>query len=247
MPAITRDSDLDNLQAWLQRVNRLRPQWAFSITVALIATIVTLFAISNVAGGFVGIGAGVVFFISFVQIASAAYIPILDIALFNRLPYYHFRIYAPNPSQSRSVQAIYRLTTSPSLSFSVMLTLLSFFVSFMVEEQRWIISLVVLVGWIPLIAAFTQSQRSLARIIQRAKHSVLDDIAARVHSLSQQLDEQTSRSEMQWFMEYHDRILKTPNSLIDLGSVLQFSFSLLLPLIVVALQVLVAELLKRVL
>jgi hypothetical protein len=86
--------------------------------------------------------------------------------------------------------------------------------------------------WAPILAIFTGSQLSLAKIIQRSKWNTLNSIQKKIVALrkGQALPEDEDRESLTWLLDYHERVRSTRNSALDLGSWFNFLNSLLLPL-----------------
>jgi hypothetical protein len=92
---------------------------------------------------------------------------------------------------------------------------------------------VVLFYWVPLVALFFVNQASLSSIIRRAKWKTLNAIQLKVEKLQESKDfgNQETMDATKRLMDYHDRVKATRNSALDLGAILGFVNSLLLPLL----------------
>lgn len=87
--------------------------------------------------------------------------------------------------------------------------------------------------WTPIIIIFIGSQLGLAKIIQRSKWKTLNSIQKKIASLQKEqiLPNTEDRESIKWLLDYHEKVMSTRNSALDLRSWLNFLNSLLLPLI----------------
>ena len=101
--------------------------------------------------------------------------------------------------------------------------------------------------WVSMLASYIISQRLLSQIIMRSKQASKVAIARRVRSLSAQLDDDNARREMDWLMNYHDRIANSPSSMVNVRSATNFILALLLPAIIVVIQTVITEIVNGIL
>jgi hypothetical protein len=246
VPKIVSLDNLADLQKWLSSANRLAPQVLFSLVLATVATLITALSLSDVFGGDIGIGAVIVVFIGFFQIGTAISFRINEITLYRRLSQYQLDLYEPNPSQSAVMLALYRMVTIPIYLVGSTMAVITIFSVITTGIQSVFISIVGVV-WVSMIAAYIVSQRLLSQIIMRSKQASKTEIARRVKELSTRLVDESARNETQWLMNYHDRIVSSPDSMVNIRSASNFILALLLPAIIVVIQVVITEIVKRLL
>lgn len=87
-----------------------------------------------------------------------------------------------------------------------------------------------LIAWIPITVQFALSQMSLRRIIVNAKWKTLQSIQAQLRELQGVRGKsKNSIDVILRLMDYHDRIRETPNSTLDLRSLINLSNQLAIP------------------
>ena len=79
--------------------------------------------------------------------------------------------------------------------------------------------------------------RSLSKLITRAKWRELREVQERVERLKAtgQLEEEETMGAIRRLMDYHDRVARTPGSVLDFRAGLRFVNSLLLPVVALVL------------
>lgn len=96
----------------------------------------------------------------------------------------------------------------------------------------WLIFLIIII-WGPAITFFIIGQYSLSNIITNAKWQKLNQIQSRVERLEAEanIEDKDTMETINRLMEYHNQILKTPNSALNIRASLNFLNSLLLPVL----------------
>jgi hypothetical protein len=86
------------------------------------------------------------------------------------------------------------------------------------------------IAWIPITIQFALSQLSLRRIIVNAKWRTLHGIQVQLRELHGTRGKSKNNLDVIWrLMDYHDRIRETPNSTLDLRSLINLSNQLAIP------------------
>jgi hypothetical protein len=91
----------------------------------------------------------------------------------------------------------------------------------------------VLILWVPLISIFILNQMGLSSMIRRVKWKTLNEMQTKVEKLqaAKNFGDKETMDAVNRLMDYHDRVKATRDSALNLGSVLSFINSLLLPLL----------------
>ena len=230
--AIESSKDLADLQHWLSLTANIKMTATFSCVLAVLSGLFLWSAYRSTIGGSIGFGPLVAFVLSFVFYGAMIYYAILFSTLPNRLSQYHFKLYEPDPSSSALIHHL-------SNAFMHALYLFAFYAALTtlltaMEGLLVSVNMVRLVGWwVILTILFVIIQNSLSRIAIAAKYKSLSEVETRIEQLLPQLDtkDREAREEINWLMDYHDRIKSAPNSALHFRAMLEFVNSLILPLL----------------
>lgn len=226
-------TDLDNLYNWLSTSSRIRRQILFSVIFTAIMTAFFLPIIWQFGSLYPRFGLTAVAVLVFFQGGMTVYylLPFTD--LINRLGTYKIRLYATDPSSSEIVESLSRTFNKSTLFGAEIEAILTFGLVFFGFLQQPSFLIWIALSWFILFVNFAGNQTVLTRIITRTKRAKLNDIQAQIEKLelSENISEQKTMDSINRLIDYHDRIKNTPNSAINLYSILNFMNSLLLPVI----------------
>jgi len=156
---------------------------------------------------------------------------VMVILLLVKLHRYELKLFPADPGSS---QLVSHLSSEINL-FAYFFTIFSVVLTLEVSSFKnyFFMGVIVVQLWIPIIALFILNQTSLSKIIRRSKWKKLNEIQARIENLegSENYADKETMEAINRLLDYHDRIKATKNSAIDLGTILNFVNSLLLPLI----------------
>jgi hypothetical protein len=145
---------------------------------------------------------------------------------------YRFKLYAANPSSSQLIDELSDLFTAImyiTVGYIIFVILsMTYFKLVTVGASLFL----VVMAWVPAVALFAGGQRSLSKVISKAKWETLRAIQAKIEKL--QAEDITSKEALERLnklIDYHDRIKNTQDSALNLRTRLDFLNSLLLPLI----------------
>jgi hypothetical protein len=98
-------------------------------------------------------------------------------------------------------------------------------------EWNFLLIMLILLSWIPLIFFFTSIQTSLRKIIVEAKWKIRREIQQQVSSLKNETDlgDKENIEIINELMSFHDRIKGTRDSALNLRSIFSLFNQLLLP------------------
>lgn len=221
-------ADLEDFQDWLNRVCNRRLILLFLLIFGTYSFIYVMFFVPKN-----GYGSAFAFTIAACFLFALLYLFFMTIVLSARLRRYDLKLFVADPGNS---QIIPRL--SSQLNFVVYFVAIfaaietSIFSTFG-EVFRTINMNLIFLMWLPLTIMFILNQTSLASIIRRAKWKTINQIQARVEKLqaAEILEKKETIEAINRLMDYHDRVRATRTSAIDLGTILNFINSLLLPLL----------------
>jgi len=227
-------ASLEDFEDWLKKTCN----WRLHLLVTIIAVIIlTPNAIFMIRTQFdVPLGYGSIFSSSIISMIAYAflYLFLMVILLSARLRRYDLKLFAADPSSSELIShlsgelglVIYIVAVYGIIGLVSIGLVLGFIDPYVVIVQ-------LLLAWLPIIALFILIQTSLSNIIRRAKWKTLNEIQAKVEKLQavENFEDKETMDAINRLMDYHDRVKATRNSAIDLGTILHFINSLLLPLL----------------
>lgn len=153
--------------------------------------------------------------------------------LYVHLARFRLRLYAPDPSKSEVIARLWAVIGTTSFLVAVYVVCFTLAFDFLGFTHWTILAGLILCGWIPIIGSFVIGVRSLSKLITRAKWRELREVQERVERLKAtgQLEEEETMGAIQRLMDYHDRVARTPGSVLDFRAGLRFVNSLLLPVV----------------
>ena len=225
-------ASLDRFEGWLEKLCNWRLHCLVTVIGGLLTGSSAVIALSARLGSFIGYGFTIALMI--IQLLGyAIFYPFLMVLLLSaQLRRYDLKLFAADPGNS---EIVYRL--SGKLAFAVYffavyvasLTLFAALLKLLVISNIFVF----LILWLIIIAMFILNQTSLSTIIRRAKWKTLNEVQAKIEKLraSKGFGSPATMDAISKLLDYHDRVKATRNSAIDLGTVLNFINSLLLPLL----------------
>jgi hypothetical protein len=145
---------------------------------------------------------------------------------------YHYKVYELNPAQSEVIIHISTLFTRPFLGISIYLAICTAIASFF-SEFLWVVFILVLVFWIPLVIQFINSQSALNKIIVSAKWQALNKLQEQINKQQDDVnfDGPSNIESLNRLMDLYERVYNTNSFKITARSTLEFLNQLLLPLL----------------
>lgn len=222
--------DLDKLKKWLARFWSLRGWLGFTLVAGLWTAIAFVIGVSYRVGEFIGIGLTVATFSVGPFFIGAVYILIYMLTLPPQVAAYRLKTYGLNPAHSEVVQRL-------SSIFNIYLYLVAGYValgttlSSLNPITSWWVWGALLLGWIPTISQFLVNQYSIRKIIVNAKWIVLNQLQEQIDLQSKNLgtSPEPIAGQINALMDLHDRIRSSPNSMLNLGTGINFLNQLMLP------------------
>jgi hypothetical protein len=148
---------------------------------------------------------------------------------------YEYDINQTAPAQSTVVQKFSEIYSTLLYSITAFVAFATFTVydgQRSIQDNLGVISLTILIGWIPITLYFFVSLGSLRRIILKAKWQLLDRIKNDIMALHQDnIVDKDKLALIDSLMNYYSRVNATPNSTLNLGTSLGFLNQLAIPLV----------------
>jgi hypothetical protein len=190
---------------------------------------VTVLGLLIMAGGFPGFGYVILAALMQFLVGMIVYYLFPFLALPLRLSRYHFKLYMADPSSSEVISVLSSILTR----FAYLLAAVFAIAAVVSRVFNWLTWFHILAVFVPLTALFIINQYSLARIISRAKWTILKEIQAQVEELQAQIHipSEQALEQISKLMDYHDRIKATRNTALDFRAGLNYLNTLLLPLL----------------
>jgi len=224
-------ASLEEFENWLKQACNRRIHFLVTIIVTLLFGLYTMSTPNNLLDQFGGYGFRLLFIIASIFAFVSIYLFLMIIFLSARLRQYDLKLFAADPGSSEIVSRL-----SGVLSFLVyFIAALGAIAALNVALDGFSIAdvLILISMWLPIIAFFILNHTSLSSIIRRAKWKTLNEIQAKVEKLqaTENFEDKETMEAINRLMDYHDRVKATRNSAVDLGAILNFINSLLLPLL----------------
>jgi hypothetical protein len=183
--------------------------------------------------GFISLGAPIYMIIAGWGVGIATYNAFQLLFWLIGLGRYQLKLYPSDPRNSEIIDRlsgmIYRLLYIAAI-MGIVATLM--FTSVGMTTLFWIILLLVLV-WMPITGLFIVGQISLSNLIANAKWQKLNQLQARVEKLEAEgnVEDEETMGTINRLIEYHNQILGTHNSGLNIRASLNFLISLILPVL----------------
>ena len=146
---------------------------------------------------------------------------------------YRYKLFVANPSNSEIVDSLAHLFNAGVYISGIWAASYTVLIVWIGGINSVGIVLMIILGWGPPTAIFIVSQYTLGKIIGNAKWMTLNGIQAQIEALqtNEQILSEETLGHLNKLMDYHDRIVATPNSALSFRAGLNFLNSLLLPVI----------------
>ncbi|MCP4369999.1 MAG: hypothetical protein GY797_18065, partial [Deltaproteobacteria bacterium] len=233
LDAIESVTDLTDIQHQLAATSNVRKTLFFSLVYGILGGFSASVFTSIYKGGFVGFGPTILIMMIYIIMGMVTYIFLMALAFIARIGRYRFKLYAADPSNSEIIDHSSGLLMTGVYMAAVLAAMGTFaFVAFELVTIESI-AFMVLLGWGPLTAFFVINQITLRKIITRAKWEKLNEVQMQIETLETQEDIPSEKTlgHLSKLIEYHNQILGTPNSALNLRAGLNFLNSLLIPLL----------------
>lgn len=224
---------LQSFKTWLLHRLNIGTQAVTVFTLGTIVGIVTILSFYAYVGAPIHIGAVLAGLL--ISILGAAYVctSLTIMGLPRILSKHSLRLNTFDPSESETIEKISGLLNNNIVAIGVYAAFLTFTIWFFgaVYTDFAISLLAIQVSAIVII--FANGQYYLVKLIKNAKRQKLNEIQTKIENLEYKGDitEKETREAIQWLIDYYDRIKRARNSALDIGAVLRFLQSLLLPLL----------------
>lgn len=226
--SIQRPGDLADLREQLESLWNVRKAGISMLMFSVFWGIAFSWASSWYLGNFIGYGlvSGTLVF-GLVVGAAWSYLPWF-IRFTSRLGKYEFELFALAPVHSEFVvriKALYNTFMYAIMGYFLLCVLLNTF-------NPWAMMLTIALSWIPAIFLFLAYQTSLRQILARSKWKYLNKLQCQIASLANTgVPDKTALETVNCLLDYHERIRLTPDSALDIRSLLNFLNQLMLPLL----------------
>ena len=229
---ITSTTNLWHTRKWLKSLCS-KSVLLFGILYSVVIIGIFLFRIAVPEFGFVSLGvtfeASIIFFVAGMGVNYL----ILILMWVSSLGQYHLKLYTADPSNSEIISRLSIMMRRILYLFVVIGLTPAIFIPFwgaltLLESIVMIATL-----WVAAIAFFVMGQISLSTIISNAKWRELNRLQARIEKLSGggNIEEKETMETIKRLTEYHNQILQTHNSAMNIRAGLNFVTSLLLPIL----------------
>lgn len=226
---------LDDLERWLDRNFDFRAPLGFSAVAGPALGVFLLVqwnSINQIQTLF--LGPLFIFVVAGFEVMIAIYyLYPLYLVLPGRLSQYEFDMFKANPSSSEVTSRLSGLfTTIMYITIGYLILVTTFFALLHLLNTQTLLFLGILV-WAPTVGLYMGCQYNLSKVISNSKWRTLNEIQTSIEELqgSQPIPTQETLEHLDKLINYHDRILATPNSALNLSSAINALNSILLPLI----------------
>ena len=232
IPAMEDDNDLDRLKHFMIELADWRQPLIRAILLSLIWTAIAV-SIFNSANngpirtsyvfdvwlfGFFGLGISVHYLTWFMRFPS-------------RLKHYQYKLYQLDPSRSEIIAHISNISTPSFLATAIYLAVVTLVAS-LFEFFNWVIPVLIISFWIPLIVNFINSQSAINKIIESGKWQTLNELQEQIHARKNSgLNSSADIETLNKLMELYDRVHNARNTRLRITSIFEFLNQLLLPLL----------------
>lgn len=216
----------------VERLGNRRWMLSYSLFASVIWSVVAISIFSIFNHGFIGLARSIdVWIFGFCAPGLELYFIQVLIQLPNRLGNYHYKVYELNPAQSEVINHLATLFTRPFLAIAVYLAVCTFIASFF-SEFLWLLAIVVVIFWIPLIIEFINGQNAINKIVSSTKWQALNKIQEQIrkHQDVDNPDTPGNIESLNKLMDLYERVYNTNSFKITARSTLEFINQLFLPL-----------------
>jgi len=226
------EQSLSNLQEWLSFGWTKKIVRPLLIIYGVGSGAIPLYYFSKVSGEFSKIGV-TLFTLCFVVLASVMfyYVPIMLI-LPLRLKACQFTLFENDPTRSDVIDSMATLLNHYTYGYVFNNVILQLGLAIIKVPILVSIIYMIVIGWLPVTVQFVLNQTSIRNIVLSSKKKTLNRIQAQIKEIHNgDITNKDNIEAINRLMDYHERIRKTPNSSLNLESVLRFLNQLILPLI----------------
>ena len=160
------------------------------------------------------------------------YYMLLFVVLPLRLGRCQFKLHAEDPVSTEVLVDWSGMMSYAAYMFAFMLAAGTLFTVTAVTFTRTAL-IFIIPRWLPLIALFVVNQAAISGLITRSKRATLNDVEAQMEALrpeGEPADNKTMET-LLWVWDYHDRIMGTRDSGLDLKGIMNLINTLLIPLL----------------
>jgi hypothetical protein len=222
---------MDEFEDWLRKICNRRLHLLVTILGSLLGGLYEAAYASARLGVFIGYGFTFTFIANGLYSYSLLYLLLTVVFLSVRLRRYDLKLFAADPGSSELISHLSGILSFIAYFAAAILAIVTLeFALGGFSNEEVLFSFLL---WSPIIAIFVLNQTSLSNIIRRAKWKTLNEIQAKVQKLqaAESFEDKETMEAINRLLDYHDRVKATRNSALDLGAVLNFINSLLLPLL----------------
>jgi len=216
-----------------ERLGNRRRVLIYSLVISIIWSIFAILLFSILNHEFIGLARSIdVWIFGFCAPGIGLYFIQILIQLPHRMENYHYTVYELNPAQSEVVNQLATLFTRPFLAVAAYLAICTFIVSFF-SEFLWVLAILLVVFWIPMIIEFINGQNALNKIISSAKWQALNRIQEQIRKHQDDIDPDAPANieSLNKLMDLYERVYNTSSFKITARSTLELVNQLFLPLI----------------
>lgn len=217
----------------IERLGNRRWMLSYSLFASVVWSILAISIFSIFNHGFIGLVHSIdVWVFGFCAPGLGLYFIQVLTQLPNRLGNYRYKVYELNPAQSEIISHFATLFTRPFLAIAAFLAICTLISSFF-SEFLWVLAIVVVIFWIPMIVEFINGQNALNKIIASAKWQALNKIQEQIrkHQDDTNPDAPENIESLNKLMDLYERVYNTNSFKITARSTLELINQLLLPLL----------------
>lgn len=221
---------LEVIKYWINFLYNKKAALLTGILGGALVTPLTVLINRQAAGVFVGIGHTITLFLFSFQSTLFFGFLLGILAFAYHVQNFELRLFEADPSNSEVVDRL-----SVSLNWFVYLVAVYGAVQTfaVVTLQLPYFTSIMFIFWGAIVGIFLLSQYGLAQIIRRAKWKTLNKIQKNITAIQNKSSalSKDEKENLNWLLEYHDRVKMTRNTAFDWSAGLSFLNSMLLPLI----------------
>lgn len=230
--AIEMSRDLLDLEKWFDLICKKKWPLILSTCLGITFGIYATCYVSVKRGGFIGLGPAILDILVDIFMFIGLYYIVLFVNLPLRVQHYHFRLFELSPKKSFVIHELRTMLFNFVWGMGLLATAVTGVLGIF-AIMNWInFIILLLLGWLPIIASFMISQFTLSRIMDTAKWHILEEIQQKIEALQSQQDitDKNTIEEVTRLLSIHDLIWSSSTSLLDVRSMLVFVNTLLLPI-----------------
>lgn len=240
--------DLDNLQSFLSKIGDHQKIFFYAFNLSLLWSIFAISIFSLFMGRFIGPSSSfAVWLWGFVALGMGSFFVFWLMRFPGQIENYHYKLYKLDPSKSEVILYLSILLRRPFWMITLYIAL-GTFTAGVFKIFGWVILVMIVVFWVPLIVQFVNSLAAINKIVAAQKWQTLNDIQRQIQKRQREIELNFSESieSVNKLMDLHERVYNTSNLRLSLTSLATFLSQLLLPVLAFIFSNLdtIAELLK---